>query len=217
VKEDAERGLSVAATDGPIMAVVLRTAEPIPEALRTLECDGWNCDLWKSTYPANDPSEDRSTLVVNTEENFIFTGVWDGHGAAHLYLEAEVGLWPGPVSWPLNRNPPPFLTTPACPPCPLPCIGGTKASDFAEEHIWPNFEVALRECSGDLEEAFKRAYRQTDTDYIKLGRQLQDPSMLLTGTCAVGAYGQMTRDTPPFSRLHSTPARPMLRAVASCE
>eukprot|EP01047_Picozoa_sp_COSAG01_P015326 COSAG01_NODE_766_length_13741_cov_16.630479_18_plen_125_part_00 len=115
------------------------------------------------------------------------------------------------------QSQPPLPNNSCMSPLPPPCTGGTKASDFAEEHIWPNFEVALRECSGDVDEAFKRAYRQTDTDYIKLGRQLQDPSMLLTGTCAVGAYGQMTRDTPPFSRLHSTPARPMLRAVASCE
>ena len=77
--------------------------------------------------------------------------------------------------------------------------GGTKASDFAEEHIWQNFEVALRESSGDIEEAFKRAYRQTDSDYIKLGRELQDPSMLLTGTCAVGAYGEHPPEISAFT------------------
>ena len=37
-----------------------------------------NLKLYKSTYEANDPSEDRSTVVVGTD--FIFGGVWDGHG-----------------------------------------------------------------------------------------------------------------------------------------
>lgn len=65
--------------------------------------------------------------------------------------------------------------------------GGTKASDFAEEHIWPNFQAALEE-TGEIAEAFKISYAQTDADYIMTGRERQDPSMLLTGTCAVGAY-----------------------------
>eukprot|EP00977_Amphora_coffeiformis_P020993 scaffold8693_cov135-Amphora_coffeaeformis.AAC.2 len=34
--------------------------------------------LHRATYAANDPSEDRSTVVVG--EDFIFAGVWDGHG-----------------------------------------------------------------------------------------------------------------------------------------
>eukprot|EP01048_Picozoa_sp_COSAG05_P006660 COSAG05_NODE_442_length_9803_cov_28.091921_8_plen_155_part_00 len=61
------------------MAVVLDTADEIPEHLRSLECDGWHVDVHKSTYPANNPSEDRSSLVF-TEDDSIFTGVWDGHG-----------------------------------------------------------------------------------------------------------------------------------------
>jgi serine/threonine protein phosphatase PrpC len=65
--------------------------------------------------------------------------------------------------------------------------GGTKASDFAEEHMWPNFNAALQE-TGDVAAAFKSSYVKTDEDYIKTGRERQDPSMLLTGTCAVGAY-----------------------------
>ena len=44
--------------------------------------------------------------------------------------------------------------------------GGTKASDFAEEHIWPNFQAALAETS-DVAAAFKRSYKKTDEDYIK--------------------------------------------------
>ena len=70
----------------------------------------------------------------------------------------------------------------------LHCAGGTKASEFVEANIWPNFKSALDE-THDAGQAFKNSYKQTDVDYIKLGREKQDPSMLLTGTCAVGAYG----------------------------
>ena len=41
--------------------------------------ENWNAGkikLYKHTYPANDPSEDRSTLVVG--DDFLFCGVWDG-------------------------------------------------------------------------------------------------------------------------------------------
>ena len=40
-----------------------------------------NMTLHRATYAANDPSEDRSTVVVG--EDFIFAGVWDGHGGTH--------------------------------------------------------------------------------------------------------------------------------------
>ena len=53
--------------------------------------------------------------------------------------------------------------------------------------MWPNFNAALQE-TGDVAAAFKSSYVKTDEDYIKTGRERQDPSMLLTGTCAVGAY-----------------------------
>lgn len=34
--------------------------------------------LFRATYETNDPSEDRSTVVIG--EDFLFAGVWDGHG-----------------------------------------------------------------------------------------------------------------------------------------
>ena len=34
--------------------------------------------IHKATYEANNPSEDRSTVVVG--KDFVFCGVWDGHG-----------------------------------------------------------------------------------------------------------------------------------------
>ena len=56
-----------------------RTDEPIPAATRTVgNWAGGTIKLYKATYPANDPSEDRSTLVIG--EDFVFCGVWDGHG-----------------------------------------------------------------------------------------------------------------------------------------
>ena len=50
---------------------------PIPTALR----QPWKnrqVYIHKATYEANDPTEDRSTIVVG--EDFLFAGVWDGHG-----------------------------------------------------------------------------------------------------------------------------------------
>jgi hypothetical protein len=61
------------------MATVLPTSEPVPPELHNLEKSGWHLEVWKSTYEANDPSEDRSTVVIDPE-NFVFAGVWDGHG-----------------------------------------------------------------------------------------------------------------------------------------
>ena len=55
----------------------LKTEEPIPSGATLVE--NWNAGkikLYKHTYPANDPSEDRSTLVVG--DDFLFCGVWDG-------------------------------------------------------------------------------------------------------------------------------------------
>ena len=55
----------------------LTTDEAIPSGAELVEnwCGG-KIKLYKSTYPANDPSEDRSTLVIG--EDFLFCGVWDG-------------------------------------------------------------------------------------------------------------------------------------------
>uniref|UniRef100_A0A7S3LHS8 Calmodulin n=1 Tax=Amphora coffeiformis TaxID=265554 RepID=A0A7S3LHS8_9STRA len=50
---------------------------PMPTGLR----QPWKnrqVHIHKATYEANDPTEDRSTIVVG--EDFLFAGVWDGHG-----------------------------------------------------------------------------------------------------------------------------------------
>ena len=56
--------------------VLLRTDDPIPHNFRTVPWSRGSVRLYKATYPANDPSEDRSTLVVG--DDFVFAGVWDG-------------------------------------------------------------------------------------------------------------------------------------------
>lgn len=43
------------------------------------------------TDPANDPSEDRSTLVLG--DGFIFTGVWDGHGGVQASTYSETAIY----------------------------------------------------------------------------------------------------------------------------
>lgn len=47
--------------------------------------------LSKATYWANDPSEDRSTVAYG--RNFVFTGVWDGHGGQPAAIFAETAVW----------------------------------------------------------------------------------------------------------------------------
>ena len=47
--------------------------------------------LHRATYAANDPSEDRSTVVVG--EDFIFAGVWDGHGGTSAAEFAQQHLF----------------------------------------------------------------------------------------------------------------------------
>ena len=67
------------------MATVLPTSQPVPPELHSLEKAGWHLEVWKSTYEANDPSEDRSTVVIDPE-SFVFAGVWDGHGRLRLLV-----------------------------------------------------------------------------------------------------------------------------------
>jgi serine/threonine protein phosphatase PrpC len=47
--------------------------------------------IHKSTYPANAPSEDRSTLVIG--DGFLFGGVWDGHGGVATSNYAETAIY----------------------------------------------------------------------------------------------------------------------------
>ena len=50
----------------------------------------------------------------------------------------------------------------------------------------------------DVEEAFRQSYKQVDEEYIRTGREMQDPTMLLTGTCAVGAYSKFLANIDAF-------------------
>ena len=68
------------------MATVLNTNDPVPAALQTLEFEGWTVEVAKSTYPANNPSEDRSTVAIDPDSNYIFCGVWDGHGTGTQFV-----------------------------------------------------------------------------------------------------------------------------------
>ena len=133
-----------------------RTDEPIPAAARTVgNWAGGTIKLYKATYPANDPSEDRSTLVIG--EDFVFCGVWDGHG-------------------------------------------GTPCSEYAQTHIFENFAEALADprCAG-VGDAFAYSYIMTDKNYLaQAGRE---PKELFAGTCAVGAYVDLTGKSVSVSNL----------------
>ena len=66
----------------------LRTDDPIPRDCESVDWRSGNVRLYKSTYPANDPSEDRSTVVVG--DDFIFAGVWDGAPPAHTRMALAI-------------------------------------------------------------------------------------------------------------------------------
>jgi hypothetical protein len=134
----------------------LKTEDEIPADERLLSnWSGGTIKLHKSTYEANDPSEDRSTVVLG--DDFLFCGVWDGHG-------------------------------------------GTPCSSFAESRIFHNFKHALADprCAG-VQDAFAYSYIATDGDYLQHAGA--DPVALLAGTCAVGAYIDLTTKTVSVSNL----------------
>ncbi len=134
----------------------LKTNDEIPADARVVSkwCGG-TIKLHKSTYEANDPSEDRSTLAVG--DDFVFCGVWDGHG-------------------------------------------GTACSSFSETQIFENFQKALGDprCAG-VQDAFAYSYIQTDGEYLDYAGS--NPSSLFAGTCAVGAYIDLTTKSVSVSNL----------------
>jgi len=67
----------------------LLTDDETPPALKT-PLPG--VQLSRSTYPANDPSEDRSTVVMG--DGFIFAGVWDGHGGTPASEYTQTHIFP---------------------------------------------------------------------------------------------------------------------------
>ena len=56
----------------------LIVSDPTPPHLCLRPFPDHHLRLYRSTYEANDPSEDRSTVVIG--DDFLFAGVWDGHG-----------------------------------------------------------------------------------------------------------------------------------------
>jgi hypothetical protein len=64
------------------------TAESLPAEQSLVQHAGGTIRLHKSTYAANAPSEDRSTVVLG--DGFVFAGVWDGHGGTPCsdYIES---------------------------------------------------------------------------------------------------------------------------------
>ena len=70
----------------------LKTEEPVPASMNVVPASAsTSLVLHKSTYPANAPSEDRSTLVVG--DGYIFSGVWDGHGGVSTSDYAETKIY----------------------------------------------------------------------------------------------------------------------------
>ena len=54
------------------------STDALPSKSAVLKHSGGTVRVHKATYDGNEPSEDRSTVVLGPD--FIFCGVWDGHG-----------------------------------------------------------------------------------------------------------------------------------------
>ena len=72
-------------------AVLVTADADVPSALRSVPAaGGGTAAVYRATYAANDPNEDRHTVVIG--EDFLFAGVWDGHGGCECsdYTERHV-------------------------------------------------------------------------------------------------------------------------------
>lgn len=82
--------LEVTPEDSGRMApkTVLRSDDPVPALLTNLPlADGARLRVFKGVHAANDPCEDRHTVVHG--KDFLFAGVWDGHTGHHCAQFAE--------------------------------------------------------------------------------------------------------------------------------
>ncbi len=65
------------------------STEPLASKFATIKHGSGTVRVHKATYDGNAPSEDRSTVVVGPD--FVFCGVWDGHGGTPCseYIESH--------------------------------------------------------------------------------------------------------------------------------
>lgn len=139
---------------------VLRSDDPVPALLTSLPLtDGARVRVFKGVHAANDPCEDRHTVVHGND--FLFAGVWDGHTGHHC-------------------------------------------SQFAEDQVFLNFKRQVEQRTpaetgkeGGLRESFECAYHDTDRAFLqeakrKVRERKAKGSYLFAGTCAVGAYCDLT-------------------------
>lgn len=91
-------------------------------------------------------------------DQFIFAGVWDGHGGDMSSDYVQSHIFPN------------FQTA---------------VMNVSNEH---KYHPAFSNTSSVVAEAFKIAYKQTDKDYIKYSKSLKIPTAQFAGTCAVACY-----------------------------
>lgn len=86
--------LEVTPDDSGRMApqTVLRSDDPVPALLANLPQTKGRVRVFKGVHAANDPCEDRHTVVHG--KDFVFAGVWDGHTGPHCaqFVEDQVFL-----------------------------------------------------------------------------------------------------------------------------
>lgn len=71
---------------GDDFSCIVHTSDPLPAHMQNQKRnDGADIRMYKSTYDANAPNEDRYTCALDSEDGtrgtrFMMAGVWDGHG-----------------------------------------------------------------------------------------------------------------------------------------
>eukprot|EP01048_Picozoa_sp_COSAG05_P008518 COSAG05_NODE_651_length_8095_cov_17.048572_2_plen_959_part_00 len=159
--------------DGGMLAprVFLRSNDTVPEGLQHFTHEETRVRVFKSSYEANAPCEDRHTVVAG--DGFIFAGVWDGHTGHYASEFAEEQIFVN-FKRALDKE----------------VVGTPRDGDDADmKRLGSSSQVT----GALLETAFRAAYKATDRSFQTVTKRLvkrkQAKSIsLFAGTCAVGAY-----------------------------
>uniref|UniRef100_A0A7S3KYU2 protein-serine/threonine phosphatase n=1 Tax=Amphora coffeiformis TaxID=265554 RepID=A0A7S3KYU2_9STRA len=136
----------------------LYTDDPVPDPEPFGESSDPLVTLYKGTYEANAPSEDRSTVVIG--DTWLFAGVWDGHGGTHAAEFCQKTLFENVLEGIRQAQPP-----------------STPSSNGAAATAHKQVTAALA-----------AAFTQTDRDYFQYAREINHPAVFFAGTCAIACH-----------------------------
>eukprot|EP01051_Picozoa_sp_SAG22_P002994 SAG22_NODE_140_length_17982_cov_81.438741_3_plen_587_part_00 len=150
--------------------------------------------LFKASYAANDPSEDRSCVAVG--DDFVWAAVFDGHAGPQCAAFCEQAVWRN-FKDAMNASPPPGQDVPVER---AGGVGGGSAAGLVPKHRTHHLVRAASEdgwfatgsgaataaAGGAVGSAFASAYRRTDAQYLAYAGD--DKRKLFSGSCAASAH-----------------------------